>query len=427
MNLEGVLTVTLGLPNHLIAPTMSRVIARAAHWFGLVCLAGALTAIVSLSLAHPHDGLWPTIVALVPMAILLITLTRHHTVLATVGYLVVGSASTFIYAVTILSDNLLFPTTDLFIVALPVMALVMVGGAGDTPLIGLVWSTLGLVLGETAVLLAAMATGVEFRIDPFAPATYLLIAIVLLATTFDTGRAKSAQQFIHQASRRDSALTARRELGARATALLHDTALSHLMAVAAAEPGPIDPRLRSMIASDLERIIGQDWLLSRDAISTGSADWLATPLAQAISAARAQGLSIDVSGDRSVVFRLDAERAEALGLAVTQCLINVLRHSGVTDADLSVSADDDEVVVAVTDAGVGFVPSETEAPRLGLRHSVLARVEAVGGSVRLWSTPGSGTSVVIALPALTGSGRAESVPAASHSTVDLPAADGTAS
>ncbi|MEL4320064.1 ATP-binding protein [Leifsonia sp. YIM 134122] len=427
MNLEGVLTVTLGLPNHLIAPTMSRVIARAAHWFGLVCLAGALTAIISLSLEHPHDGLWPTIVALIPMAILLITLTRHHTVLATVGYLAVGAASTFIYAVTILSDDLLFPTTDLFIVALPVMALVMVGGAGDTPLVGLVWSTLGLLLGETAVLLAAMATGVEFRIDPFAPATYLLIAIVLLATTFDTGRAKSAQQFIHQASRRDSALTARRELGSRATALLHDTALSHLMAVAAAEPGPIDPRLRSMIARDLERIIGQDWLLSRDAISTGSADWLATPLASAISAARAQGLSIDVSGDRSVVFRLDADKAEALGLAVTQCLINVLRHSGVTDADLSVSADEDEVVVAVTDAGVGFVPSETEAPRLGLRHSVLARVEAVGGSVRVWSTPGSGTSVVIVLPAMSGTGRVESVPAASQSTADRPAADGTAS
>ena len=69
-----------------------------------------------------------------------------------------------------------------------------------------------------------------------------------------------------------------------------------------------------------------------------------------------------------------------------------------TDADLTISADDDELVVAVTDAGVGFVPSETETPHLGLRHSVLARVEGVGGSVRVWSTPGTGTSVVIAMP-----------------------------
>lgn len=390
--------MTLGLPTHLIAPTMSRVIARAAHWFGLVCLAGALTAIVSLSLAHPHDGLWPTILAIVPMAILLVTLTRHHTVLATVGYLVVGSASTYIYTVTILSDQPLFPTTDLFIVALPVMALVMVGGAGASAMIGLAWSTLGLVLGETAVLLAAITTGVEYRIDPFAPATYLLIAIVLIATTIDNGRAKTAQQFIHQASRRDGIIAARRELGSRATALLHDTALSHLVAVASAEPGPIDPGLRSMIARDLERIIGQDWLLSRDAVTGTSADWLATPLAASISAARASGLTIDVSGDRTVVSRLDSDRSEALALAVSQCLINVLRHSGVTDADLTISADDDELVVAVTDAGVGFVPAETETPRLGLRHSVLARVEGVGGSVRVWSTPGTGTSVVIAMP-----------------------------
>jgi signal transduction histidine kinase len=391
-------TVTLGLPTHLIASTMNRTVARAAHWFGLVCLAGALAGVVALSAAHPYDGLWPTMLALVPMAILLITLTRHHTVVATVGYLVVGAASTYIYAVTILSDVSVYPTTDMFVVALPVMALVMVGGTGSGPLIGLLWSAIGLILGEAAVIAAAATTGVPYEPAAFAPATFLLVAVVLISVALDRGRARAAQPSIHQASRRTSAYAARRVLGDRAMALMHDTALSHLVAIASAEPGAIDPRLRAMIARDLERLVGQDWLFSREALSDAAADWLATPLADAIATSRAQGLTVDVSGDRAAVLLLDPDRGEALGLAVQQCLVNVLRHAGVADAEVSISATGREVVVTVTDAGSGFVPELALGARIGLRHSVVARVEGIGGAVRVFSTPGEGTSVLLAVP-----------------------------
>jgi signal transduction histidine kinase len=86
---------------------------------------------------------------------------------------------------------------------------------------------------------------------------------------------------------------------------------------------------------------------------------------------------------------------QALGLAVAQCLVNVERHSGTSRAEVVVYGDGDDVSVMVIDDGVGFDPRATGADRLGIKNSVQARMERVGGSVQIWSSPGSGTSVVI--------------------------------
>jgi len=76
----------------------------------------------------------------------------------------------------------------------------------------------------------------------------------------------------------------------------------------------------------------------------------------------------------------------------------VQRHSGVENAEVVVYGSETEVSVMVVDAGRGFSEAETGADRLGLRHSVRRRIEAVGGQVQVWSTPGRGTSVMIRVP-----------------------------
>ena len=53
----------------------------------------------------------------------------------------------------------------------------------------------------------------------------------------------------------------------------------------------------------------------------------------------------------------------------------------------------------VIDGGKGFHERETSVDRLGLRQSVRRRIESVGGTVQVWSTPGKGTSVMIRVPA----------------------------
>src|SRR5690606_8202612 len=81
-----------------------------------------------------------------------------------------------------------------------------------------------------------------------------------------------------------------------------------------------------------------------------------------------------------------------------QCLANVIKHSGVMKAEVAVYGSDSEVSVMIVDDGSGFEVNAVGPDRLGLRASVRRRIEAVGGTVQLWSTPGSGTSVLIRVP-----------------------------
>jgi signal transduction histidine kinase len=52
----------------------------------------------------------------------------------------------------------------------------------------------------------------------------------------------------------------------------------------------------------------------------------------------------------------------------------------------------------VVDDGRGFDEQATGADRMGLRNSVRERIGRVGGDVQVWSSPGSGTSVMMSVP-----------------------------
>jgi hypothetical protein len=222
---------------------------------------------------------------------------------------------------------------------------------------------------------------------------------------------------LHRASQQTRELAIRHDYELRATARLHDTALSHLVAIAAAGSGPVDERLRDGIRQDLGLIVGRDWA-SEHANSadergrrgagprSGWSGWSGADAAadgvpmleQTVTAAEHAGLDLHVSGDLAVLGVLGPGRATALDQAVAQCIINVARHAGVTEAELAIGLAGGEVTVAVMDSGVGFDESEVAEDRIGLRTSVRARIEQEGGTVRLWSTKGVGTTVVLTVP-----------------------------
>lgn len=112
----------------------------------------------------------------------------------------------------------------------------------------------------------------------------------------------------------------------------------------------------------------------------------------------AAGLRVAIEGDPSALATLPPSATEALRGAVEQCLVNVARHAGVSDAWVTVARDGDGVSVTVIDEGVGFDPDTVPHDRLGLSESVRGRIERLGGRVRVWSSPGSGTSVHLSVP-----------------------------
>ena len=101
---------------------------------------------------------------------------------------------------------------------------------------------------------------------------------------------------------------------------------------------------------------------------------------------------------------LEAGPAQVLRDAIVEALRNVERHAGVRAAQVSAHVErpsrtrpDGAVRVEIRDEGRGFEPGEREG--FGLRGSMRAGLEAVGGRADITSTPGAGTTIRIHMPA----------------------------
>lgn len=100
--------------------------------------------------------------------------------------------------------------------------------------------------------------------------------------------------------------------------------------------------------------------------------------------------------------RLDPDVETLVFRVVQEALTNVLKHSGARRAEVELAVDGQQLRLVVRDRGRGFVPerrlSEVEEHgRLGLR-GIQDRVGLVGGSTRLESAPGEGTTIHVRVP-----------------------------
>lgn len=392
--------MSLGIPAHLAPQALSRAFARGQHAVALTCLAGSLLVVLVFQWSDFDAVLWPAALALVPVVILLWLNDRSRTSFSSASYLIVGGAGVYWYAITFSSQTMPILSVDAFSTTLPKIALIMVGGSGAGLLAGVLWATAGYLVAEFAVGVAILQSGRPLGFDPM---TFLtLVATLAIFVLVDVGRRSSwrTQPRLHRAARDEQIDALRYRIEAKAAALMHDTLLSHLAAIANSDPGPLNASLQSQMERDLEILIGEEWLSEGSAAVDAKArtDWRASGLYAAIQESRLMGLEVESTGDLAAVARLDQESSVALGLAVKQCLVNVLKHSGTTQAEVAVYGSESDVSVMVVDTGKGFMEAETGADRLGLRNSVRRRIEAIEGTVQVWSTPGRGTSIMIRVP-----------------------------
>jgi signal transduction histidine kinase len=204
----------------------------------------------------------------------------------------------------------------------------------------------------------------------------------------------------HRAERQASEIEAQRRQGAR---LLHDTVLATLTLLAHSGVG--------VAASALQQQAGEDARLLRQ-LRLGASPVphssgvynlepveespLGTTLESVKQRFGRMGLEVSWHGTGQVL--LPSDVLDAFLLALAECLENVRRHSGVTDAHVTITDDESTVRAMVTDAGVGFDLKDIDEARLGFKDSVVARLKDVGGNARLFSSPGAGTTVVLEVP-----------------------------
>ena len=204
----------------------------------------------------------------------------------------------------------------------------------------------------------------------------------------------------HHAERHASELEAQRRQDAR---LLHDTVLATLTLLAHSGRGVSPDALRQQ-AGDDARLLRQ-LRLGGEPTPRCSGVYTLQPatestLGNTLESVRQRfgrmGLEVDWHGSGQVL--LPSNVLDSFLLALGECLENVRRHSGVKRADVTITDDERTVRAMVTDAGVGFDLDAVDSERLGFADSVVARLRDVGGNARLFSSPGSGTTVVLEVP-----------------------------
>jgi signal transduction histidine kinase len=201
-----------------------------------------------------------------------------------------------------------------------------------------------------------------------------------------------AERAIERATRQAAAVDERERLARE----IHDSTLQVLALVArrGAEIGGATAEL-GRLAADQEVALRALVTGGDPAGLDGSNDLRATLAALAST-------TVTVSGPADPVV-VPAPVAHAIRSAVSEAVANVARHAG-EGARAWVLVEDDAgtVTVRVRDDGVGFAAgrlAEAEAAgRLGVVQSILGRVEAIGGTAAVASTPGEGTEVEIRVP-----------------------------
>lgn len=204
----------------------------------------------------------------------------------------------------------------------------------------------------------------------------------------------------HRAERQASETEAQRRQGAR---LLHDTVLATLTLLAHSGVGVAPDALRQQAADDA-RLLRQLRLgATPTPQSSGGYNLenveetvLGTTLESVKQRFGRMGLEVSWHGTGQVL--LPSDVLDAFLLALAECLENVRRHSGVTEAHVTITDDETTVRAMITDSGVGFDLDDVDSARLGFKESVVGRLKEVGGKARLFSSKGSGTTVVLEVP-----------------------------
>jgi signal transduction histidine kinase len=204
----------------------------------------------------------------------------------------------------------------------------------------------------------------------------------------------------HRAERQASELEAQRRQSAR---LLHDTVLATLTLLAHSGLGVAPDALRHQAADDAKLL--RQLRLGAAPMPASSGQYnleavdetvLGTTLESVKERFGRMGLEVAWHGTGQVL--LPSDVLDAFLLALAECLENVRRHSGVTEAHVTIVDDETMVRAMITDSGVGFTLDDVDSARLGFKESVVARLKDVGGHARLFSAPGSGTTVVLEVP-----------------------------
>jgi signal transduction histidine kinase len=421
----GVWVAIAVLPRATAAAVINRAVSRSAWAVACTILVLDLPGLLDVFASRGLEGrLAVPLIALVAMICALVLTALRPAPWLVLLYLLFGGACVVVYQWAILAADPSIQTEVTYLLNRPAVAILLVGSASAGSLLGALWCSLGFIVSLSATALAAVLAG-RPTVFGWGPtllftaylATYLTLALVQRSQRRRVPSFAAAEERVKRT-------TFQRELARRTASVVHDTVLNDLSFIISA-PDQLDETARQRLRDDVATLTSADWLTqARELTDVDNSDaFVRNRLAALVSEMQWRGLTVHVSSNGSTALRSSNAAAAAGVDAARACLENVLAHSGVTVAEIVFGQENGESTIMVIDQGCGFDPDAVPADRIGLKVSVVQRVEAVGGYVRVWSAPGDGTSVLISVPVLAAEDSTVEASAVEDSTVGASAVE----
>jgi PAS domain S-box-containing protein len=264
-------------------------------------------------------------------------------------------------------------------------------------------------MGATRVVMGLRRSGEEFPIEASISQTSeggqrfftVILRDVTARVKSDEALRRSKEEIQHLAiaasaareqEKRRIARELHDELGQALTALKMD--VGYLREHVGASNGPVAGKLAAMqelldstvaaarrISADLRPMMLDDLGL------TAAADWLAQNFSNRT------GVPCELVIDESQDLDLPDPYATAIFRVLQECLTNVAKHAAATQVEATLERNGSEIVLTVRDNGRGLAPGSLDRDGSFGLTGLRERAYLLGGSVRLDSTPGSGTLV----------------------------------
>lgn len=379
-----------------------RFLARTARLVGLSFLGASFLAL-AIDLPANLDTLAATLPFYAAMAAGFTVVGRTRSLPWTVAVLVVGAATVLLLGVDALAGGTGSTASAVILLGSGALPALVVCNLDSAARIATVATGAALSLVTTLISTAGSLAPLQSALSVIVGWTALAGVTVWLSVSISRALARIARLGrAHLAERHATETEAQRRQGAR---LLHDTVLATLTLLAHSGVGVSPDALRAQASEDARllrqlRLGGTPMPQSSGAYTLEATE--TSDLGHTLESVKQRfdrmGLTVSWHGAGRLL--LPSDVLDAFLLSLAECLENVRRHSGVKDAEVTITQDDTTVRAMVTDAGVGFDLDQVDAARLGLAESVIARIRDVGGRTRLFSAPGSGTTVVLEVPKL---------------------------